>query len=148
MRHRERVRERELRNKLKKEGKLEEYLRKKGELLQKPELVKPISVDLDIQRYKETKMVGDDDGSSIVSNVPKFSVDAKKVEKILKQMRRRKSLKIEEYREEDKVQDNGEFRPKLAGKTGLPVFFFKNLVNQNLSAFQKFDARNRNRKFL
>ena len=83
----------------------------------------------------------------ISSNKAKFSVDEEKVEKILKQMRKKKSLKIEEYREEEKIKENSsEFRPKLAGKTGLPVFFFKNLVNQNRSAFIKTDGFKQNRK--
>lgn len=81
--------------------------------------------------------------------VPKFSVDEEKVEKIVNQIRRKKSLKLEEYREDVEVHDNGsEFRPKLAGKTGLPVFFFKNLVNENRSAFLQPDACKRNRKLV
>lgn len=147
LRHRERIRERELREKLRKEGKLEEYLREKGKFTAEQEIVQPITVDLDIQRYNETKKVGLEEE---LPNKVVFSVDKEKLEKIITQMRRKKSLKIEEYREDEELpHDISEFRPKLAGKTGLPTFFFSNVVKQNRSAFQKSDARacrNRNVK--
>lgn len=80
-------------------------------------------------------------------NVTKLAVDEKKVEKIVEGLRRKKISKAKIARVEDtfgyESEDLGGFKPKMAGNTKMPAFFFSNLVKQNQSVFQKAEARNR-----
>lgn len=147
LRHRERVREREKRDKLKKQGKLDEYLKSKGEE-PKPKVVEeqPRVVDDPVyEQYKEMKKEFEFQFQLV--NYSKFDVIEKKVEEVVKRIKVKKKLaKAKKARiEEDEfhIPDSEEFKPKMAGKTGLPSFFFSNVVKQTRSAFQKTDARNR-----
>lgn len=136
---------------MKKEGKLEKYLAEKAK---KEANAKPVeqpetwSLDKILQQYKEAVKFGAEDSG--LRNCSKFDVDQKKVEVIVARMRRKKKLeKARQARlEEDEfyIEDPKEFQPRMAGKTGLPVFFFSNIVQQNRSAFQ--NAVNRNRMIL
>lgn len=146
MRHRARVHEREKREKLKKAGKLQEYLKEKGEEPKQKPVDLRMEIDATLQKYKESKMLEEE--SPTLINYSKFDVDEKKVELVVKTMRlRKKHQKAKKARlEEDLnyiIEDSKEFQPRMAGKTGLPHFFFSNLVTQNRTAFQKADARNR-----
>lgn len=152
LRHRQRVHEREKRDKLKKEGKLKAYLEQKAkEEPPTPPPPKPVEPtptwDFNdvIEKYKEIKQLDEDTG---LKNLSKFDVDEKKVEVIVKRLKSKKKIEIAKKArlEADpycEIEDPEEFRPKMAGQTGLPTFFFSNLVKQNRSAFQKADARNR-----
>lgn len=145
LRHRERVREREKRDKLKKEGKLDEYLQEKNMNVPKPvEQPEPDPIEVTLQKYKETKKLGEENFRLV--NYSKFDVDEKKVEKIVNRMRRTKKLKkkwaqLEQEEQEAEIEEPPEFNPRMAGKTGLPIFFFDNVVHQNRSAFQRADYR-------
>lgn len=146
-----------MREKLKKEGKLAEYLKKKeaeeaekAARQPKPNVEESVQIDELLQKYKETKKL--DIENSVLINYSKFDVDEKKVEKIVKQLKTKKQkvqkakkARIEQSRfeVEMEIDETEEFKPKMAGQTGLPSFFFSNLVKQNRSAFQKADARNR-----
>lgn len=148
MRHRERVREREKREKLRRHGKLDEYLEKleaekpKTEQVAAEPAVDP--VDDILRRYKEIKSMF---AETPLHNVTKLAVDEKKVEKIVEGLRRKKISKAKIARVEDtfgyESEDLGGFKPKMAGNTKMPAFFFSNLVKQNQSVFQKAEARNR-----
>lgn len=150
LRHRERVHEREKREKLKKQGKLDKYLREKVKEEPLPETKEEVvtwDIDDICQRYKETKKL--DEEGQVLKNYSKFDVDEKKVELIVNRIKRKKKIdKAKKARrlEQDfgiDIEEPEEFKPPMAGQTGLPKFFFNNLVNQNRSAFQKADARNR-----
>lgn len=146
LRHRQRVHEREKREKLKKEGKLQEYLKEKAVEVKPSPVVVQMEVEDILQKYKETKKLCEEESPLV--NYSKFDVDEKKVEKVVKQMRlKKKHQKAKKARIEQDlnyvVEDSEEFKPRMAGKTGLPHFFFTNLVTENRSAFQKADARNR-----
>lgn len=156
LRHRARVHEKEMREKLKKEGKLAEYMKKKEaekaeEAKKHPKQVEEaVQIDELLKKYQETKKL--DIENSVLINYSKFDVDEKKVEKIVKQLKTKKQkvLKAKKarmeqarYEVEMDIEEPEEFKPKMAGQTGLPSFFFSNVVKQNRSAFQKADARNR-----
>lgn len=147
MRHRERVREREKREKLRKAGKLNEYLKNPEKnvkkLMKEP---KPNPVDITLQQYKETKKLSE--GETELVNYSKLDVDETKVELIVNRIRRKKKLvkewaQLEKKELEVEQQEPQYFKPRMAGKTGLPVFFFSNLVSQSRSCFLKADTRNR-----
>lgn len=146
MRHRERVREREKREKLKRQGKLDEYLEKLEAENPKPVATEPVAdlVESTMKQYKELKTLF---AETTLQSVSKFDVDEKKVEKIVEALKRKKISKAKIARVEDtfgyESEDLGGFKPKMAGNTKMPAFFFSNLVKQNQSAFQKADARNR-----
>jgi hypothetical protein len=148
LRHRERIHEREKRDKLKRQGKLDEYLKERGEE-PKPQVEEQPKVvdDPVLEQYKEMKKIFEFQ----LVNYSKFDVIEKKVEEVVKRMKVKKKLAIAKKArmEEDEIHipDPEEFKPKMAGKTGLPSFFFSNVVKQNRSAFQKSDARNRMVKF-
>lgn len=148
LRHRQRVHEREKREKLKKQGKLDEYLKEKA--VKEPEPA-PIVItwepDQLIENYKAAKKL--DEENSVLINYSKIEVDEKKVEIIVKQIKKKKKniqrakkARVEEEKDCE-MEEPAEFNPRMAGRTGLPLFFFNNLVKQNRSAFQKAEARNR-----
>lgn len=146
MRHRERVREREKREKLKRHGKLDEYLEKLEAENPKPVATEHVvdQVEATMKKYKELKSLF---AETTLQSVSKFDVDEKKVEKIVEALKRKKISKAKIARVEDKFgyesEDLGGFKPKMAGNTKMPAFFFSNLVKQNQSAFLKADTRNR-----
>lgn len=142
LRHRARVHEREKREKLKKKGKLEAYLREVEASKPKAPTPEPVpavtevdeSIQKSLQEYKEWKK----------EEKPKFVVDDKKVVKMAKLIRGRKVIaqRRKEVREEttlllgyEPIDEPPPFRPKMAGSTGMPSFFFSNLVQQNKKAF-------------
>lgn len=108
------------------------------------EEVEPIPpLDRILEEYKEIKKIFED--SSLV-NYSKFDVDEKKVESAVERIRKKKELKkkwAEMDELEAKMEDPDVFKPKMAGKTKMPTFFFSNLVKKNRSTFQ--DALSRNK---
>lgn len=138
MRHRERVREREKREKLRKEGKLVEYLQ------ELPKQVVVVSearnVDITLEKYSEIRKL---EPKSELVNYSKLDVDIKKNVIKLKKKKKVKKSKKPRIEEEPVIEDPEEFKPPMAGSTGLPVFFFSDLVKQNCSAFKESEKRNR-----
>lgn len=185
MRHRERIHERERRDKLKKQGKLDDYLKEQEEKAKAEKEKKELDFEEKMKLYAECKKSEEEtsllrnfvkfdidldkpknpetpkfeeimveyqeqrkaDKEQILVNYSKFDVDEKKVEQVVKRLKlKKKHEKAKKARmEEDEavIEDAEEFRPRMAGKTGLPTFFFSNLVTQNLSTFVKADALNR-----
>lgn len=180
MRHRERVHEREKRDKMKKQGKLDEYLKKKEEKEKAENEKKELEFEEKMKQYAEFKKVEDEskvkfdidvnkhkepdspsfeemmkvyqeqrkaDEEEMLQNYSKLEVDEKKVEQVVKRIKlKKKHEKAKKARmEEDEmvIEDSEEFKPRMAGKTGLPSFFFSNLVTQNRNSFAKAEARNR-----
>lgn len=159
MRHRARVHEREKREKLKKQGKLEEYLReieeknKPKEPTPEPPTVEEKveeSIEKTLQEYKEWKK------QVVPETLSKFAVDDKKVKETVQKIKRRKVIarRRQEMREEtqvllgfESVDEPSPFRPKMAGKTGMPEFFFSNLVRQNTKAFAEQNSKNKMKSF-
>ena len=125
---------------MRKEGKLVEYLKdiKKPELKQviAPE---PTSVDLILEKYSEIRKL---EPKSELVNYSKLDGDVKKkVKKVVKKkVKKSKKARIEE---DPVIEDPEEFKPSMAGSTGMPVFFFSNLVKESCSAFKESAARNR-----
>lgn len=143
LRHRERVREREKREKLKKEGKLAEYLQETLKPEPKPVFAREqTNVDLTLEKYYESKKL---EPKTEIVNYSKLDDEVRK--KVVKKIVRKKVKKIKKPRiEEDlelRIEDSEEFKPSMAGSTGLPVFFFSNLVKENCTAFKESEARNR-----
>lgn len=151
LRHRARVHEREKREKLKKAGKLEEYLAKIEQNIPKPEPQKEpepkqeiLNFDKIMESYLEVKKYEKE--NLMLNNVIQISVvegnkndETKKKKKI----KRRKKKKIVEEEENEILLDDVEFKPQMAGNTGLPSIFFNNLVKQHKTAIQAEQARNR-----
>lgn len=152
LRHRARVHEREKREKLKKQGKLEEYLREIEETKPKsptpePEQVEDTVLDKALEEYKEWKKQEDLENA-------KFVIDEKKVAKTAFIIRRQKKIekRKQEMEEETRallgyepIDEPPPFKPKMAGKTGMPSFFFSNLVTQNKKAFASHVDKNKMR---
>lgn len=185
LRHRERIHEREKREKLKKQGKLDAYLKEQEEKAkaekEKQELdfeekmklyaeckkseeetsliPNYVKFDIDVNKPKDPEAPNFEemmkeyqerrkaDEEEILINYSKLEVDEKKVEQVVKRIKlKKKHEKAKKARmEEDEmvVEDSEEFRPRMAGKTGLPTFFFSNLVTHNRTSFVKAEARNR-----
>lgn len=156
MRHRARVHEREKREKLKKQGKLDEYLReieekqKPKEPTPEPKVEEKVdeSIEKTLQDYKEWKKQEE--------TRPKFAVDTKKVDEMTKKIKRRKVIarRRQEMREETEkllgftpIDEPSPFKPRMAGKTGMPEFFFSNLVKQNAKAFAEQNSKNKMKSF-
>lgn len=154
LRHRARVHEREKREKLKKQGKLEEYLAeveknkpkkepKKDWIPQEPPVFESFMKEYYASRQfdKENVVI-----NSIMKHplpedyygMPHSSVEIKK-----KVKKRKKPKKKIENPEDEILLNDPEFKPQMAGSTGLPKFFFSNLVKQNRSALQEAQARHR-----
>lgn len=155
LRHRARVHEREKREKLKKQGKLEAYLAEIEKNKPKPEPEKveePKLPDFDkfMKEYYESRKF---DKENFFPN----KVNNSSTEKVYfhennnnnntevkkKPRRRRKAKKKAENLEEEIILNEAEFKPQMAGSTGLPKFFFSNIVKQNSSALQEAQARHR-----
>lgn len=126
---------------MKKEGKLDEFVRKIIVVPIKPD-VQPIApIDQILQQYRDIKKLFEP-----LVNYSKFDVDDKKVESVVERLRRKKELKAEWAKMDEieaKIEDPDEFKPKMAGKTKMPTFFFSNLVKKNRSSFQDALARNK-----
>lgn len=113
-----------------------------------PEPPKP-NFDEIIKQYNEIKKL--DEENITIRNAVKIEIDEQKVEQIVrkikyqkaKKKKRTKKYKLEEESIDDILDDTDVFKPKMAGKTGLPSFFFSNLVSGNRSTFQKAQACNR-----
>jgi hypothetical protein len=159
LRHRARVHEREKREKLKKQGKLDAYLaevernKPKPELKVEEKLTKKETVALDnfMQEYLESRKFDKENQAvhrPIVLQVPVEETSVAKVtatngDAKRKVKKRKKSKKQKIAVEDDVVLNEAEFRPQMAGSTGLPSFFFSNLVKQNRTALQEAQARHR-----
>lgn len=180
LRHRQRIHERERREKMKKQGKLDEYLKEQEEKAKAEKEKQQLDFENKMKIYQEFKKTEKDtcmvkydidltqpqnpnapkfeemlveyqeskktDDTHLLSNYAKFDVDQKKVEQIVKVLKIKKKhalAKKARMLEDETVEDSEEFKPKMAGKTGLPTFFFSNLVTQHSSSFVKADSRNR-----
>lgn len=158
LRHRARVHEREKREKLKKQGKLEEYLREVEESKPKANEAETSSekavvdenIEKTLQEYKEWKKQEEPE------TLKKFDVDDKKVVEMAKLIKRRKVIarRRKEMREEtrellgyDPIEEPPPFKPKMAGRTGMPSFFFSNLVKQNAKAFIEQSSKHKMKSF-
>jgi hypothetical protein len=161
LRHRARVHEREKREKLKKKGKLDEYLAELEKNKPKPEpkpsslmdLPGPEKLNFDeiIEKYREIQKF--DKENFVQPCRYNFNICEKQQEepfiKVQKKKKVRKSKKkkvVEDELEDDILLEDAEFKPQMAGRTGLPVFFFNNLVKANRSALQEAHARNQRSK--
>jgi len=153
LRHRARVHEREKREKLKKQGKLDEYLaeveRNKPKKESKKEWIpeEPPAFDEFMKEYYESRKF--DKENLVIINVVKhaapedyYGMPHSSVE-IKKKVKKRKKPKKIANPEEEILLNDSEFKPEMAGSTGLPKFFFSNLVKQNRSALQEAQARHR-----
>lgn len=156
MRHRARVHEREKREKLKKQGKLEEYLKEVEESKPKvtptpdpkveQEKEEQLKLEKALEEYKEWKKQEELERTQI------FEIDEKKATEIVQKIRRRKRIakRKQEIAEETKallgyepIDEPAPFRPKMAGKTGMPSFFFSNVVRQNKKVFVEHIDKNK-----
>lgn len=155
LRHRARVHEREKREKLKKQGKLDAYLEEiekskpKSETRKEKKKDEMPNFDKFMQEYYEIRKF--DKENLIINNVVKLptavensktqniNIEAKKKTK----KRRKAKKKIPEKQEEQIILNEAEFKPTMAGSTGLPKFFFNNLVKENRMALQEAQARHR-----
>lgn len=110
--------------------------------------VQPIPpIDRILQQYQEIKKLFED--SSLI-NYSKFDVDEKKVESVVERLRKKKELKAKWAKMDEleaKVEDPDEFKPKMAGKTKMPTFFFSDLVKKNRSNIQDALANKMSGKF-
>lgn len=158
LRHRARVHEREKREKLRKEGKLEAYL---AEIERnKPKIEKDktsngggeetdVNIDKIMEAYYAIKKL--DIENAVQSNQirieipPEVNVDANNKQK-KKARKHRKKKKKNVVEEENVVLDEAEFKPTMAGSTGLPTFFFSNLVKENRSVFARYRVTCRQKK--
>ena len=60
-----------------------------------------------------------------------------------KKKKRRKIVKKKKVvLKEDEIEEAEEFQPKMAGKTGLPSFFFHRIVESSKNIFQTVDQKN------
>jgi hypothetical protein len=155
LRHRARVHEREKREKLKKQGKLDEYLAelernkaKQEELKKEPKketedkaIEEQLVLAKFMEQYNEVKKF---EKENLITNIQIKNVEETVTETIVKKKknRRRKKKKVIEEQDEIILKD-AEFKPQLAGNTGLPTFFFSNLVKQNCTALQAAQARHK-----
>lgn len=124
---------------------MDEYVRKDVYNIIVPKVEEPRvpPVDKVLEEYKQTKKLFEE--TSLV-NFSKFDVVEAKVNIIVEKIKRKKELK-EQWKKMDelaaKIEDPDVFKPKMAGKTKMPAFFFSNLVKQNRSSFQESLERNK-----
>jgi hypothetical protein len=141
LRHRARVHEREKREKLRRQGKLEAYLaeieRNKPKMeAKRDEDEQKDSIDKIMEEYNAIKKL--DKENSVVGNLRLENSLEECVEEIVqkkKKVKRRRKKKVAVVEEPSVLLDDAEFKPTMAGSTGLPAFFFNNLVKENKSVF-------------
>jgi hypothetical protein len=156
LRHRARVHEREKRERLRRKGKLEAYLAEieknkpkiesKMENENKEEEEKEEAEGVNFEKIlEEYKAVKEFEKENLVlchqiqlnispeKDVQDITPRASK--KKVKKHKKKKKVVVEE--EPSVVLEEAEFKPKMAGRTNLPTFFFSNLVQQNKSVFAK-----------
>ncbi|KAG5685060.1 hypothetical protein PVAND_014261 [Polypedilum vanderplanki] len=163
LRHRARVHEREKREKLKKQGKLDEYLAEleKNKPMPEPKIEKKLTeketneLDKIMKEYLACRQF--DKENEAVQNRIKIELppDEKKndektsklnkneVKRKFKKRKKSKKQKVEIEVEEDVLLNDVEFKPQMAGRTDLPKFFLSNLVKKNSAALQEAQARHR-----
>lgn len=167
LRHRARVHEREKREKLRKEGKLEAYLAEIEEAKKRDEESKSdvnkessVSVEKIMEEYSAIKKIDKENsvhGNLIrLENTPEEDVSSHIQNGCVKKKKKKKTKKkkkvVQEEKnivpEEDKniVLEEAEFKPEMAGSTGLPTFYFTNLVEQNRSIFARYRVTCRQKK--
>lgn len=156
LRHRARVHEREKRERLRRHGKLEAYLaeieknkpkieseRENDNNDVNEESSEGVDIDKILEQYKAIKEF--EKQNAVLCNLielksaPEQDVEdntsrTSKKKKAKKHKKKKKAVVEEESTE---ILEEAEFRPKMAGRTGLPTFFFSNLVQQNKSVFAK-----------
>lgn len=103
-------------------------------------------VDDCLLKYQEAKKQWEESLSA--ERFIKFEVDDKKVEKIVTEIKKKKAMKkkwaeLEKKELEEQMAEPEEFKPRMAGRTGLPTFFFSNIVQQHCTSFQRSENRNR-----
>lgn len=159
LRHRARVHEREKREKLKKQGKLEAYLAELEKNKPKPEPKEEPKEEQKMPSFEDFMKEYYESRKQEKENLISFNVscqhdrevsteerkDVYSPEQVKKKTkRRRKPKKKSDVPEEEIILlDDAEFKPQLAGRTGLPTFFFSNIVKQNSTALQEAQAKHR-----
>lgn len=162
IRHRERVRERERINKLARYKKrhpnahiVDDKIKKK-ESEPVPEEDENDKENL-LELYNELKKI--DEVNAIEPNKIKLeileiprqmerkkapkSLEKKKAPKHKKKLKKPQSCLDIEDDDAEEVEEEIKFTPKMAGQTGLPIFFFSNLVKDSRSAFLNTIAKNK-----
>lgn len=104
------------------------------------------SVDVCLLKYQEAKKLWEE--TLTAERFKKIEVDDKKVEKIVTEIKKKKAMKkkwaeLEKKELEEQMVEPEEFKPRMAGRTGLPTFFFSNIVKQHCTSFQRTQNRNR-----
>lgn len=157
LRHRERVRERERLNKLARYRKrhpnavIPEDKPKKEEPKPEPEEDENDKENL-LDLYNELKKLDEIEQNKIkleILEAPR-QVERKSTPKPLVKKKApkhkkkvKKAPKILDIDDEEDEEIDVKFTPKMAGQTGLPVFFFSNLVKNSRSAFLDTFAKNK-----
>lgn len=144
LRHRARVHEREKRERLRKEGKLEAYLAEIESNKVKIESEKNHRTESDrmnkmMEEYYAIKKL--DKENLVVGNQIRlnnaFEERAEEIVYRKKKVKRRRKKRVMEEENQSVILDDAEFKPQMAGSTGLPSFFFNNLVETNRSVFAR-----------
>lgn len=157
LRHRERVHEREKRERLRRKGKLEAYLAEieknkpkiesnegNGNNEEAEEEPEGVNIDKIMEEYKALKKFERENlvlchqiqlNISLEENVADDTTTPRASKKKVKKHKKKKKKVVVEEEESTVVLDEAEFKPKMAGD--LPTFFFSNLVQQNKSVFAK-----------
>lgn len=170
IRHRERIHAREKQRKLatlKKKYPNAQIAEEKVEKVEKPkepEEDKENDKENMLELYKELMKI--DETNKIVTNKIKLEVveiptqiekkkaPPKPVEKKKVPKHKKKGIKkapiidpisdcVYNYENNDEPEEEVKFKPKMAGKTGLPVFFFSNLVKNSRTAILSNEAKNK-----
>lgn len=163
IRHRERVRERERINKLARYNRRHPNAQKVDDKIKKEE-PKPVPEEDEnekenlLELYNELKKI--DETNAIAQNKIKLEIleiprqmerkkasktlEKKKVPKHKKKIKKAQLTYDYDDDDDDYDYDNEmKFTPKMAGQTGLPIFFFSNLVKNSRSAFLDTVAKNK-----
>lgn len=156
LRHRARVHEREKRERLRRKGKLEAYLaeiernKPKIEHTREEEIIEneaeDVSVDKIMEEYYAIRNI--DKENSVHSNQIRMDIAGENMQrrKKVKRSKKKKRVVVEEEEESSVVLDEAEFKPQMAGSTGLPTFFFSNVVEKNRSVFARYRVTCRPKK--
>ena len=94
-------------------------------------LEQPVDDDV-LKQYQQVREV-DKTNNVILELVPVPKKKKKKHRKIVKKKR---------VLREGEIEEAEEFQPKMAGKTGLPSFFFHKIVESSKNIFQTEDQKN------
>ncbi len=129
---------------MRRKGKLEAYLaeieknnpKKVSEKSNNDEESESVNINEIWEQYKAIKQFDKENfvlyNQIELDNTLEEEFEPKKVKK-----RKRKKKVVVEEQQPNIILDEAEFKPKMAGRTGLPTFFFTNLVQKNKSVFAR-----------